>query len=337
MAARTTSAPVIPLRPELVEFLDARSLYRYTCCSATVRRDVREAKAWELLARRLAPRTAQDKNLAAESDAVARVRSHVLRRRLADALSPETPAPQGFQSNQFSDFTYFVRFEEDGVVVWEGDLTGTQRDSWDGPVAVGDLWIDLSRAWAEIEASGSWDGMVDFLSVLYRDPGLIHDANAHAREHMERISITVVAIRDSDQAMVSLGRFAFDDSCGDYGAAKGAYAFDPVQPLLAFPRFELQSRLFLCATHDDMAGGGSLDELLLTVSHVSDEARQHNNFGDNWVGYREEDDFRYLLTYLAGVHHVAGEQARATIEAWHEEGMREEGYVLEDSESRLET
>ena len=34
----------IPLRPEVIEFMDVQSLGRFTCCSATVRKDAREAK-----------------------------------------------------------------------------------------------------------------------------------------------------------------------------------------------------------------------------------------------------------------------------------------------------
>ena len=81
----------IPLRPELVEFMSARCLSRYSRCSKVVRADVREANLWQLLANRQAPRptprTARD---ALEDDAISRVRSHVRRRLLADALAEVT-------------------------------------------------------------------------------------------------------------------------------------------------------------------------------------------------------------------------------------------------------
>ena len=41
---------MIPLRPELVEFMDPRSLCRYACTSKTLCKDVRDLKAWDLLA-----------------------------------------------------------------------------------------------------------------------------------------------------------------------------------------------------------------------------------------------------------------------------------------------
>ena len=78
----------IPLRPELVEFMSARCLSRYSRCSKAVREDVREANLWQLLANRQAPlatpRTARD---ALEIDAISRVRSHVRRRLLAERLA----------------------------------------------------------------------------------------------------------------------------------------------------------------------------------------------------------------------------------------------------------
>lgn len=117
----------IPLRPELVEFMSPRSLCRYACASKKLYRDVRDTKAWELLARAQLPRAMRN----ASSDALSRVRSHVRRRLLADALSQEKPPPQTFRPNRFEDFTYFVRFEEEGRLNWEGDLR-SQTDRWGG-------------------------------------------------------------------------------------------------------------------------------------------------------------------------------------------------------------
>ena len=84
-SARATST--IPLRPEIVQFMSPQSLCRLTCCSATLRRDVCEADAWQRLAEVHAPRAVR---AALESDAVSRVRSCVRRRVLADALCQET-------------------------------------------------------------------------------------------------------------------------------------------------------------------------------------------------------------------------------------------------------
>ena len=81
--------PTIELRPETYEFMDAKSLCRYTCASKSSRKDVRDANAWNLLAAVQAPRPARD---ALASDAVSRVRSQVRRRLLADALRAPPPA-----------------------------------------------------------------------------------------------------------------------------------------------------------------------------------------------------------------------------------------------------
>ena len=65
--------------------------------SKTLRKDVRDTKAWELLAKAQLPRKTRD----AASDALARVQSHVRRRLLADAMALETP--QTFRPNQIED------------------------------------------------------------------------------------------------------------------------------------------------------------------------------------------------------------------------------------------
>ena len=112
----------IPLRPELVEFMSARCLSRYSRCSKAVRADVREANLWQLLAARQAPRptprTARD---ALEDDAISRVRSQVRRRLLADALADEDTISTR-HVNKLEDFTFFVRIAKGGRLLWEGDL-----------------------------------------------------------------------------------------------------------------------------------------------------------------------------------------------------------------------
>ena len=51
---------MIPLLPPLVEFLDPQGLCRYSCASKTLRNDVRDTKAWELLAKAQLPRKTRD-------------------------------------------------------------------------------------------------------------------------------------------------------------------------------------------------------------------------------------------------------------------------------------
>ena len=100
---------MIPLLPPLVEFMDPKSLCRYGSASKTLQKDVRDTKAWALLARAQLPRKTRD----AASDALSQVKSYVRRRLLADAMAQETPQPQTFRPNEIEDFTFFVRFEED--------------------------------------------------------------------------------------------------------------------------------------------------------------------------------------------------------------------------------
>lgn len=47
---------IIELRPETYEFMDAKSLCRFTCSSKVSRKDVRDANAWHILAAVQAPR-----------------------------------------------------------------------------------------------------------------------------------------------------------------------------------------------------------------------------------------------------------------------------------------
>ena len=77
---RIDATPSIPLRPELIACMDPQSLGRYSCASATLRKDVLDSKAWELMANAQKLRSARDAALAAERDAVAWVKSQARRR-----------------------------------------------------------------------------------------------------------------------------------------------------------------------------------------------------------------------------------------------------------------
>ena len=144
---------MIPLRPELVEFMEPASLCRYSCTSKTLCKDVRDTKAWALLAQAQMPCKTRD----AVSDALSHVQSQVRRRLLADALSQETPQPQTFRPNRLEDFTYFVRFEEDGRLIWEGDLQ-CPYEEWDKVI------LDLRPVWDAIRRARSWIGMERMLT-----------------------------------------------------------------------------------------------------------------------------------------------------------------------------
>ena len=189
---------MIPLRPELVEFMDPRSLCHYSRTSKTLCKDVSDLKAWDLLARAQVPRSVPGPS------ALARVQSHVRRRLLADALGQETPSQM--RTKPFEDYTFFVRFEEDGVIIWEGDLKGW-TDPWE------DCRIPLDDAWSEITQSDTWPNMEKFLTTPTRK----WDLDTGAEIYLKPIKITVVAIRDEDQAMVSLGCLPFHEPSGTEG------------------------------------------------------------------------------------------------------------------------
>ena len=328
---------MIPLLPPLVEFMDHKSLCHYSGTSKTLRKDVRDTKAWELLAKAQLPRKTRD----VASEALSQVKSYVRRRLLADAMALETPPPQTFRPNQIDDFTFFVRFEEHasptraapthrdryrrraspsptptrppprGRVVWEGNLRcDPPRGRVDGPsFANGFISFDLGTVWDAIRRAGSWPGMermlknpVDFGSV---------DANVN---YLQRCKITIVAIRDQDDAMVSLGHFIFDNPSSPIGNPNQYYDFRSRTTLFSSARFNLQMMANLEVTHNT-EGHGGLNLLEIRLCHYSPELVRNNGY------VKDESQFAYLLSYLAGTHHLARESALATIENWHVEAM----------------
>ena len=323
---------MIPLLPPLVEFMDHKSLCHYSGTSKTLRKDVRDTKAWELLAKAQLPRKTRD----VASEALSQVKSYVRRRLLADAMALETPPPQTFRPNQIDDFTFFVRFEEHasptraapthrdryrrraspsptptrppprGRVVWEGDL---RYDPTMNGFIEGFISFDLRPIWGAIRRAGSWPGMerilknpVDFGSV---------DANVN---YLQRCKITIVAIRDQDDAMVSLGHFIFDNPSSPIGNPNQYYDFRSRTTLFSSARFNLQMMANLEVTHNT-EGHGGLNLLEIRLCHYSPELVRNNGY------VKDESQFAYLLSYLAGTHHLARESALATIENWHVEAM----------------
>ena len=139
---------------------------------------------------------------------------------------------------------------------------------------------------------------------------------------LDRLSITLVAIRDEDQAMVSLGHMRYDACNGAGGQAEQEYIFRPHHanlPLFPSARFYLNPTASLHVTHDT-TGNGTLDHLEFRLEHYSGEAiGSHNSEG--FVDILERDRYEYLLSYLAGVHHHARGQALSTIENWHIEAV----------------
>ena len=289
----------IPLRPELVEFMSARCLSRYSRCSKAVRDDVREANLWQLLANRQAPlatpRTARD---ALEIDAISRVRSQVRRRLLADALA-DTSSTRQFRPNRLEDFTFFVRIAKGGRLIWEGDV----RDHWDDQ---GCVRISLTEASATIRRSDLCAELTAWLAETNSD-------GQHDEAVLGPLAITLVAIRDADQAMVSLGHFSYDEHSDGMGDPDQSFVFSDSSPdrhLYGSPDFKFKARLYLGTHHN--AAGGRFDELFLYL------CRHETREGEDYrVGMLGSYAIRYLLTFLAGVQPFQRAEAIRIINQFH--------------------
>ena len=295
---------MIPLLPPLVEFLDPQGLCRYSCASKTLRNDVRDTKAWQLLAKAQLPRKTRD----VASDALAQVQSHVRRRLLADAMALETQ--QTFRPNQTEDFSFFVRFEEDRRLIWEGDLRcdPTMYGFLDGYFR-----FDFCPIWDAIRRAKSWIGMERLLTQS-TDWDIEVEEEATTLEYLRRCKITIVAIRDQDDAMVSLGHFIFDNPSSPIGNPNQYYDFRSRTTLFSSARFNLQMMANLEVTHNT-EGHGGLNLLEIRLCHYSPELVRNNGY------VKDESQFAYLLSYLAGTHHLARESALATIKNWHVEAI----------------
>ena len=286
---RQSEAARIPLRPELVEFMDVKSLCQYQCCSKTCGKDVREANAWSLLAGVQAPRSVKQ---ALESDAFSRVRSQTRRRLLADALAKPS---QSFRPSQFSDFTFFVRIAEGGWVIWEGDLQMASNACID---------LTLTNVTSHIKRSGACPKLIDFLAKM-------NTTSTQDEAALEGITITLIAIRDVDQAMVSIGKFPYYDHADGDGNPDQMFLFTCREALFAVPGFNLEPELYLETRHDS-DGDGELISLRLGVDINSIEAEY-----DRYVDHLDNSQIQYLLTYLAGVPRQSiRDDALRTIEGW---------------------
>jgi len=292
---------MIPLLPPLVEFMDHKSLCHYSGTSKTLRKDVRDTKAWELLAKAQLPRKTRD----VASEALSQVKSYVRRRLLADAMALETPQ-QTFRPNQTEDFSFFVRFEEDGRLIWEGDLQCPYEEC-------DNVVLDLRPVWDAIRRARSWIGMERLLTQS-TDWDIEVEEEAATLEYLRRCKITIVAIRDQDDAMVSLGHFIFDNPSSPIGNPIQHYDFRSRTTLFSSARFNLQMMANLEVTHNT-EGHGGVNLLEIRLAHYSPELVRNNGY------VKDESQFAYLLSYLAGTHHLARESALATIENWHVEAM----------------
>ena len=288
-AKRARTSP-IPLRPELVEFLEAEGLGNLSCVSAALRKDVLDSKAWTLMANAHLPRSAEEAALAAERAAAARLRSQVLRRRLADSMS-RAPAPHRLVPNKLDDFAFFVRFEEDGRVLWEGEMAvmGFVLSEFSSRKFVE---LSMSEARSAIKASASFTDVPD-----------------DDDEYWHRVRFTLIAIRDEDQAMIPLGSFRFAEDRNDP-------TFYSPQALYQTEQNEILLELIVNA--DD----GELNSLELSVE-LHDRTNAKAVRHERWLDDLTKRQVEYLLTYLAGAYDYRSRpHALATIGNWFNDARR---------------
>ena len=322
--AAPASTTAIPLRPELVALIGVQGLGRLACCSAALRGELRDAKAWEQLANAREPRSKREMAIDAERDAAARVRAYDLRRRLADVASGKVE-PQAILPNKFADFTYFVRFEEDGEVIWEGDLKGSLN---------GNFSLPLAEAWSATRAS--WDGMRDFLGAPTPSN---FTTGGGANTYLAHLRITVIAMRDEDQAMVSLGSFELDNHlCAGSGEQKMMYMFRTRIPFMFLRDFLLTPMLWLCVTHDEQ--GGTLDSIKLGLYQIPSPPRGRQT---QRAPYRSmpcaSDQVEFMLTFLAGIHHPhhnAHQEAMEEFESWHDIAARKFEAIRQETRAAMQ-
>jgi len=307
---------MIPLRPELIEFMSAESLGRFTRCSKTLSTHLREMNAWRLLAAvQCPPRLVWQKYsliqepprttcVALEEDAISRVRSQVLRRRLAAKLSCSAPyLPRHVinkSTNKFTDFTYFLRLEEDGHLICEIDLHACPSCCESHPSSGGG-YLELCVSEPLLARMNSWEGMVDYLSKVPVDDN-------HDDSFIESLKISVVAVREADSAMIALGCFTYDEAVGNLGDARQPYYFKSQSQLCslrssAASEFHYKPTFVLELMHDS-DGGGYLNRIKLYM-----EIYRNSSYMDNIRVH----DFQLLLTHLAGVHHLDREALRTRL------------------------
>ena len=285
-AKRARTSP-IPLRPELVEFLEAEGLGNLSCVSAALRKDVLDSKAWTLMANAHLPRrSAQEAALAVERAAAARLRSQVLCRRLADSMS-RAQTPHRLVPNKLDDFTFFVRFEEDGKVLWEGD------------VAVAGFHTNLPvsrRKFVELSMSEAWSAI--------KDRGSFIEIPDDADDYWDRVQITLIVIRNEDQAMIPLGSFRFDSDPGDP-------SFHSSQALYQTEQFEILLELFVNVDNSEL---NSLELSVEIHDRTSGAAARHLT----WLDDLTKEQLEFLFTFFAGAYNYRSQPyVFATFGDWY--------------------
>ena len=315
--AAPTPRQTFPVRPELFKFTDPRSVCQLNGTSKTLQIDLQGTKAWARLAEaQLPPPRPRD-----DDEALARVRPHWRRRLLAEALPPTrrvlegvtllealsrpAPAPVAYTPNELSDFTFFLRLTDGaGELIWEGDLRDLRRQ----PDGEGIDWQLSLR-----HANFKWTQADD--------------------DDREDLKIALVAIRDEDQAMVSLGHF---DNWGGPGTFEGELWYNfypsssPSRPLFSSGRSQLVFFAALYFTQE--ADVFRPERLELTLHHVVhppclDPHRRYLCTDTSEYSYDlGEPQLRHVLSYVARINPLARASALATIESWFVDAEQEAGW-----------
>jgi hypothetical protein len=311
-----TPRQTFPVRPELFKFTDPRAVCQLNRTSKTLQIDLQGTKAWARLAEaQLPPPTPRDDNEA---------RSHVMRRELAkaspstrrvlegvtllEAVSRQAPAPVAFTPNELSDFTFFLRLTNGERLIWEGDLGELSRPPW----------------------ASDGDGIVGQLSLRHADLGWMDRADV---DDLEPLTIALVAIRDHDQAMVSLGLYDFHEYGSDLrGLLTGhirvekRYHFSPRSALFSSARSGLELWPFLSPTQDAHVHRLELQLWQFTREPRSSGGDGPQDYGDGPRGC-DESRFQHVLSYLAGINSLARASALAKIESWFVSAERRAGWL----------
>ena len=293
---RQSEAPRIPLRPELVEFMDVKSLCQYQCCSKACGTDVREANAWSLLAGVQAPRSVKE---ALESDALSRVRSLTRRRLLTDALAEPS---QPLRARQFRDFTFFARFADGDRVIWEGDLQTATEEFL--PL------ISLTNVASDIKRSGACPKLIDFL-------GKTNTTSMEYEDALRGLTMTMIAIRDVDQAMVSIGKFEFEGHVEGEGNPDQEFFFTCQEDFFAVPGFNFRPELYMHTRHNNDGDGELISLALIVECNSTEPVYIHAPPNSNYVTDLHISQIQYLLTCAAGVpRQSVRDEALRTIRSW---------------------
>ena len=312
---------MIPLRPELIEFMLAESLGRLASCSKTLRTDVRETNAWTLLAAVQCPPQKAPTSESRERDAISRVASHMLRRRLAANLSifaPNAPPPPPELRDNFTDFTYFLRIEDNGTLVWEGDLAADtarfDNDDYDESVWGSVRLVAPGSMRASICAV---EGLATYLANNDRD-----DEEEWDDSYLNRIKLSMVAVREADSAMVSIGCFKLNEIKYDEDPLNHSYIFEAQHAVFSskegddmYVPFELKANVRLDLIRRPR-GRATVGALYMCMGFHVGEPNQQNDY-DTLDDYLNRVIFQITLNHLAGSQYWSRERVLSSIKYWY--------------------